>query len=193
MQSPGITLSFHGEMANSSRELVGPDVSAAVTFERYPRFIKGGFQDYEGSRDQKIHCLFQACSLRTIEVARKRGLLKLPPESSRMFGITWRFGRSFQIEATERRRELGELLDQRSNQPQEFLLLWPIAGCDEEGSELNVGHLAARRKIRLMPDEYPTSTGVVSEQPPVPISTAVNLSSPNGHATILRRSHRYQC
>jgi hypothetical protein len=48
MQSPGITLSFHREMANSSRELVGPDVSAAVTFESYPRFIKGGFQDYEG-------------------------------------------------------------------------------------------------------------------------------------------------
>jgi CheY-like chemotaxis protein len=48
MQSDGITLSFHREMANSSRELVGPDVSAAVTFESYPRFIKGGFEDYEG-------------------------------------------------------------------------------------------------------------------------------------------------
>jgi hypothetical protein len=47
MQSHGITLSFHREMADSSRELVGPDVSAAVTFESYPRFIKGGFQDYE--------------------------------------------------------------------------------------------------------------------------------------------------
>jgi hypothetical protein len=48
MQSPGIALSFHREMANSSRELVGPDVSAAVTFESYPRFIKNGFQDYQG-------------------------------------------------------------------------------------------------------------------------------------------------
>src|SRR5262245_47804126 len=48
MQSRGITLSFHREMADSSRELVGPDVSAAVGFESYPRFIKGGFQDYEG-------------------------------------------------------------------------------------------------------------------------------------------------
>jgi hypothetical protein len=47
MQSHGITLSFHREMADMSRELVGPDVSAAVTFESYPRFIKGGFQDYE--------------------------------------------------------------------------------------------------------------------------------------------------
>jgi DNA-binding NtrC family response regulator len=47
MQSPGITLSFHREMANSSRELVGLDVSAAVTFESYPRFVKGGFEDYE--------------------------------------------------------------------------------------------------------------------------------------------------
>jgi hypothetical protein len=34
-----------------------------------------------------------------------------------------------------------------------------------------------------MPDEYPTSIRVVSEQPPVPVSPAVNLSSPNGHAT----------
>jgi hypothetical protein len=48
MQAHGITLPFHREMADSSRELVGPDVSAAVTLERYPRFIKGGFQDYEG-------------------------------------------------------------------------------------------------------------------------------------------------
>src|SRR6185437_15098248 len=32
---------------SSSRELVGPDITAAATLERYPRFIKGGFQDYE--------------------------------------------------------------------------------------------------------------------------------------------------
>jgi hypothetical protein len=48
MQSHGITLSFHREMADSSRELVGPDITGAVSFESYPRFIKGGFQDYEG-------------------------------------------------------------------------------------------------------------------------------------------------
>jgi hypothetical protein len=48
MQSHGITLAFHREMTDSSRELVGPDVTAAVSFESYPRFIKGGFQDYEG-------------------------------------------------------------------------------------------------------------------------------------------------
>src|SRR5436190_4036983 len=48
VQSHGITLSFHREMADASRELVGPDVTAAVNFESYPRFIKGGFQDYEG-------------------------------------------------------------------------------------------------------------------------------------------------
>jgi len=47
MQSHGITLAFHREMADSSRELVGPDITAAATLERYPRFIKGGFQDYE--------------------------------------------------------------------------------------------------------------------------------------------------
>src|SRR5260370_36051137 len=48
MQSHGITLSFHREMADSSRELVGSDITAAVSLESYPRFIKGGFQDYEG-------------------------------------------------------------------------------------------------------------------------------------------------
>src|SRR5260221_10416541 len=48
LQSHGITLSFHREMADSSRELVGPDITAAVTFESYPRFIKGGFEDDEG-------------------------------------------------------------------------------------------------------------------------------------------------
>ena len=48
MQSHGITLAFHREMADLSRELVGPDITVAVTLERYPRFIKGGFQDYKG-------------------------------------------------------------------------------------------------------------------------------------------------
>jgi hypothetical protein len=40
MQSHGITLSFHREMADSSRELVGPDITAAATLERYPRLSK---------------------------------------------------------------------------------------------------------------------------------------------------------
>jgi hypothetical protein len=35
MQTHGITLSFHREMADSSRELVGPDIGAAVTLESY--------------------------------------------------------------------------------------------------------------------------------------------------------------
>ena len=35
VQSHGITLSFHREMADASRELVGPDVTAAVSFESY--------------------------------------------------------------------------------------------------------------------------------------------------------------
>jgi hypothetical protein len=48
MQSHGITLAFHREVADSSRELVGPDITAAAILERYPRFIKCGFQDYEG-------------------------------------------------------------------------------------------------------------------------------------------------
>src|SRR5258708_35464856 len=48
MQAHGITLSFHREMADASRELVAPDITGAVSFESYPRFIKGGFHDYEG-------------------------------------------------------------------------------------------------------------------------------------------------
>jgi hypothetical protein len=48
MQPHGITFSFHREMADSSRELVGPDIVAAAILERYPRFIKRGFEDYQG-------------------------------------------------------------------------------------------------------------------------------------------------
>ena len=98
MQSHGITLSFHREMADSSRELVAPDVIAAVSFESYPRFIKRSFQDYEGLGIERIHCRFQACSLPTIEVARKQRLLEPPPESSRIFGINWNGSLSCQRE-----------------------------------------------------------------------------------------------
>src|SRR6478609_1734271 len=87
MQSHGITLSFHREMADSSRELVGPDITAAVTFERYPRFIKGGFQDYEGLGIKRSTADSKHVSLHTIKVARKHRVLKSPPQSSRIFGI----------------------------------------------------------------------------------------------------------
>jgi hypothetical protein len=90
MQSRGITLSFHREMADSSRELVGPDVSAAVIFESYPRFIKGGFQDYEGLGIKR-----STADSKHVPSVRSRlpgqRLLEPPPESSRIFGITWRF------------------------------------------------------------------------------------------------------
>ena len=32
--------------------------------------------------------------------------------------------------------------DQRANQAQEFLLLWPVTGREEKGSNLNIGDLA---------------------------------------------------
>jgi hypothetical protein len=43
---------------SSSRELVGPDITAAATLERYPRFIKDQrrFPGLRASRGQKIHC-----------------------------------------------------------------------------------------------------------------------------------------
>src|SRR5438445_483485 len=117
--------------------------------------LRGVMDGIDLAREVKMRCRFQACSLRTIEIARKQGLLEPPSESSRIFGITWRFGRSFQIEAIEHRGHLGELLDQRSNQAQEFLLLWPVASCNEEGSDLNVGDLAARRKGSCLTNTLP--------------------------------------
>jgi hypothetical protein len=105
--------------------------------------------------------------------------LESPPESSRIFGINWNFGRSFQIEAIEHGGTSGELLDQRSNQAQEFLLLWSVTSRDEKGSDLNVGGLSTRGKIGLMPDEHPTDIRIAGEQPPISVGTAVNLSGPN--------------
>src|SRR6058998_1772747 len=103
MQSHGITLSFHREMADSSRELVRPDITAAVSFESYPRFIKGGFQDYEGLGIKRSTAASKHVSLPTIEVARKQRLLESPLESCRIFEINWNFGRSFQIGAIDNR------------------------------------------------------------------------------------------
>jgi hypothetical protein len=65
-------------MADPSRELGGPNIAAAVILERYPRFIKGGFQDYEGlgikgSTADSTH-VFRP----TIEVARKQRVLESP-------------------------------------------------------------------------------------------------------------------
>src|SRR6267378_3084192 len=96
MQSHGITLTFHREMADSSRELVGPDITAAATLERYPRFIKGGFQDYERLGVKR----FTAESKHVPSYGRgcqEQRLLESRPRKSRIFGINHPFGRSFQI------------------------------------------------------------------------------------------------
>ena len=77
------------------------------------------------------------------------------------------------------RGDLGELLDQRCNQAQEFLLPWSVTSRNKKGSDLNVGDLATRGKIGLMPDEHPTDIRIAGEQPPIPVGTAVNLSGPN--------------
>src|SRR5262249_11590482 len=74
MQSHGITLSFHREMADSSRELVGPDITAAVSLESYPRFIKGGFQDYEGLGIKRSTADSKHVPSPRFEVARKQRL-----------------------------------------------------------------------------------------------------------------------
>src|SRR5262249_52467298 len=98
-------------MADSSRELVGPDVIIAVSFESYPRFIKGGFQDYEGLGIKRSAADSKHVPS-TIEVARKQCLLETRPESGRIFEINWHVGRSSQMEAIEHRGTSGELLDQ---------------------------------------------------------------------------------
>jgi hypothetical protein len=84
------------------------------------------------------------------------------------------------------RRPAGSIeqsLDQRTNQAQECLLLWAITRRDEKRSDPNVGDLATRGKIGLMPNEHLTAIGVADEHPSISIGgTAVNLSRPNGHA-----------
>src|SRR5215831_8256272 len=94
MQSHGITLSFHREMADSARELVRLDGSAAVTLESYPRFIKGGFQNYEGLGIKR-----STADSKHVPSIRSRlpgtRFFGASTESSRIFGINWNFGRLF--------------------------------------------------------------------------------------------------
>src|SRR5215471_1170556 len=92
MQSHGITLSFHREMADSARELGRLDSSAAVTLESYPRFIKGGFENYQGLGIKR-----STADSKHVSSPRSRLLGTTPfgvsPGSSRIFGINWNFGR----------------------------------------------------------------------------------------------------
>ena len=139
MQPPGITLSFHREMANSSRELVGPDVSAAVTFESYPRFIKGGFQDYEGLRIKR-----STADSKHVPSLRSRLLVtnvfwSLPQKKVEFLEL---LGTSAFNRGDRKPRDPEEPLDQRSNEAQEFLLLRSVTSRDQKGSELNVCDLS---------------------------------------------------
>src|SRR5713101_3838977 len=103
VQSHGITLSFHREMADASREFVGPDVAAAVSFESYPRFIKGGFQDYEGLGVKRPTANSKNVPLTTIEVARKQRSWSLPQKVVKFLAPTGTSGGSSPIEAVEKR------------------------------------------------------------------------------------------
>jgi hypothetical protein len=141
VQSHGITLSFHREMTDSSRELVGPDSTAAATFESYPRFIKRGFENYEGlgikgsTADSK-----HVPSPRSRLLGNKR-IWKSANERSRIFGIP-ALGTIIPDRHRKTEGPRDELLGQSSNQAQQFLLLWSIASRDEKGSDLNVRDLA---------------------------------------------------
>src|SRR6266705_3117989 len=120
MQSHGITLSFHREMADASRELVGPDITAAVSFESYPRFVKGGFQDYEGLGIKRSTADSKHVPSVRSRLPGNKVFWSLPQKVVEFLELPGASGDHFQIEAIEHRGDLGELLDQRSNQAQEF-------------------------------------------------------------------------
>ena len=65
------------------------------------------------------------------------------------------------------------------------LLFRSIAGRGEKGSDLNIGDLATRGKIGLVPDEHSATVGIKGEQPPIPVGTAANLSGPNATLNLL--------
>ena len=64
------------------------------------------------------------------------------------------------------------------------MLLWPAASTNKKGSKLDIGNLATRGKIRLMPDEHPVGITIDGEQPSITVGAVVNLSSSNGHTTL---------
>src|SRR5260370_42511923 len=118
-------------MADSSRELVGPDITAAVSFESYRRFIKGGFQDYEGLgikrstvdskhvpsvrlrlRGNKVFRSFPQKMVEFLELCDASGdHSKLRPRGPRGTPrLAFRSGEGVRV------------------------LLWPIASCNEESS-----------------------------------------------------------
>src|SRR5262249_55675666 len=107
MQSHGITLSLHRKMADSSRELVGSDITAAVSLESYPRFIKRGFQDYKGLWIKR-----STADSKHVPSPRSRllgNIFEPPSKSSRIFEITLPF-------KSRPRRGTSGTLDQRSRQ-----------------------------------------------------------------------------
>jgi hypothetical protein len=87
-------------MADASREFVGPDIIAAVGFERYPRFIKGGFEDHEGLGIKSSTADSKHVPSLGLRLLGNNGFWSLPPESSRIFGIKPEL-RTFEIEVTE--------------------------------------------------------------------------------------------
>jgi hypothetical protein len=126
-------------MADSPRELVGLDVTGAITFECYPRFIKGGFQDYErlGVKDPlPSPSMFPPYG----RGCQEQRLLESPHEGVEFLELTSPSGDHSNRLRTS--RDLRGTLDQSSNQAQEFLLLRSVAGSDEKGSDLNVHDLS---------------------------------------------------
>jgi hypothetical protein len=117
VQSHGITLSFHRKMADASRELVGPDITPAVGFESYPRFIKGRFQDYEGLGIKSSTADSKHVPSLRLRLPGNNVFWSLPEKVVESFEINWN---------CDSKIETGELLHQSSNQAQEFLLLWSV-------------------------------------------------------------------
>jgi hypothetical protein len=97
-------------MADSSGELGGPDVTDAVNFESYPRFIKGGFENYEGLGIKR-----STADSKHVPSPRSRLLgntvFEPPQKVVEFLELTGYFGQLFQIEAIVHPGTSGELLN----------------------------------------------------------------------------------
>src|SRR5437588_868116 len=90
MQSLGITLSFHREMADMARELVGPDLELPLLLRVIHASSKAvsRITRVSGSKDPlPISSMFPPYD----RGCQERGLLEPAPERSRMFGSNLAF------------------------------------------------------------------------------------------------------
>src|SRR6266566_2738012 len=81
--------------------------------------------------------------------------------------------------------------NQRSDQPQQLLLLWTLACAAEKGSDVLLGNPAARSEIGFVPDEYLATHRIIGQPPTVAVCAVVKLSALNTHG--IAPCFRRQC